>query len=230
MSEGDGGEAERGQVGQADAGGEVDRGDQAAQQDREQHADDGQYQRYDKVEIGGGVVADVVRGGVLAGDAGVVGARRPAGGVQAGAHARNGCDGGRGARGSCGGQGGELDGMPVGGDELGGGSVRLVDAWRDGCAGRWRGGKCLGGAELGVQAGQVVGGQWGAVGVQWSGQYMYVGCRGELLLGGLQAGRVGPDRGGEVQQQTVGVGGGGEVRGDGGGAGGRGGAGWGVCA
>ena len=60
VGEGDGGEAERGHVGQADAGDEVDGCGQAAQQDREQDADDGQYQRHDGVEVGGGVVADVV--------------------------------------------------------------------------------------------------------------------------------------------------------------------------
>src|SRR5205823_2723789 len=118
-------------------------------------------------------------------------------------------------------QGEELHGVPVRGDELPGGPVRLVDLDRYGCAGRWRGGQRLGGAEPAVQAGEVIGGQRGAVGVQRPGDKVQYGCRGELPLRGLQAGRVLPDRGGEVQHQAVRVGRGRVVRGDRRGTGGR---------
>src|SRR5205814_592899 len=218
--EGDDSEAERGEVGQPDGGDQVERGDQAAQQYGEQDADDGQHQRHDEVQVGGGVAADVVGGGVLASDAAVVGVSGPGCGGQVVA---NGGDGGdRGAAAGCAGrgQGEQLHGVPVGADELGGGPVRLVDVGRYRGAGRWCGGQCPGGAEPGVQAGQVVGGQRRAVGVQRPGDDTQIGLGGQLLSGGLQAGGVVPDRGGEVQQQAVGIGGGREVRGDGGGAGG----------
>ncbi len=124
-------EPKRREVGESDARNQIERRDQAAQEDRQEDRDHHQHDRDDQPKVAGGDLADVVGRRRLAGDA----ALERAGGVGRaldGGADRGHCVQCRGARGiPCAQRDVELQRAPIGAEELAAGGVRRVEPGRD---------------------------------------------------------------------------------------------------